>query len=956
MEKREFPIMNNYCTVKQIIFVLILIQMAPPLSAFGYAKCFFAYKNPQYANCIGQRIVHLTTAVHPLPNKTQWLNVSQNAIAIVEHKTFSHLPNLLDLRLNKNQIRTVQSGAFKNLKNLLFLDLSENLIQSLDNWDMTDLIELRILNISHNNISTIHSMSLTPLYHLQELDLSFNKITNFAPVAEAIKNLAEISKLNLSSNGLANLDTAHSVIAMHSLNILDLRNNSIGHLDLSYLYMPNLTVLTLMKNGLSIINISTFSNVPKLKKIIFDENPLNMNSLLGIQLPELTELHWSSMRPALDDHLFIPCQVFQSLPKLRELYIMHSKVSHNKLRKIGECTNLTSLFLTTTALRALGKEDLNIFKHIKVLYLNKCKIAQIDYSTWTDLKSLNTLILERNQIAHLRERLFSPLTDLQYLDLSKNYFTLINNRSLIGLKKLETLILRNCKIVTIASYDFNTVQNLKFLDLRENSISIIKRKAFYNLQKLETLLLSENQIHAVQSYCFRELKSLKTLVLANNKIYRISDNTFYSLKTLIFLNMSRNEVSFPKRDTQNPFKKLPHLETLDMSYQTQRYKDQVSLTLFQGLQSLKTLYVQGISSSFFKDVSFSFLPNLTDFDMSGTFHGSDINTTVELIRKCSQVRYLNVDNNELTDLPEDLFVKFNLLENLSLKYNKLRNISKNLVKPLSNLRNLDLYMNPLLCSCDNYWFQNWSRANTQVQIPFLQSYTCFAQAVHDINFLNQDLSFCGTDISALFFIATFTLTFLFLVISLVTVRLKWSILYSYHMMKVWFQYKVQREKRLYKYDAYISYCSEDEHWVVKELLFHLEKEGQRKYKLCFKPRDFMPGSYHIDNIQDAIRNSRKTLCVVSTGYLESQWCKIEAEIACSRVFYEKEDVLLVVFLEEIPDFRLSAYHKLRKLIKQNTYINWPEDPEGDEFFWFKLRKALDAGAYEEDTVQLAMAN
>ncbi|KAM4016779.1 uncharacterized protein ACNLHF_002954 [Anomaloglossus baeobatrachus] len=947
--------MNYYCTAKQVILLSILIKICPPISAYGYAKCVLTYDNLQYANCIGQGIMDLTKAVRHLPNKTQWLNASQNGIVIVENKTFFHLPKLLELQLNGNKISTIQSEAFKNLKNLYLLDLSYNKLQTLDNWDMSDFRNLRILKIGYNRISTIESFALASLHHLQELALSSNNITNFTNVAEAVNNLAELSRLNLSSNFVTDLSSPR-LIALQLLNVLDLNYNLIGVLDLSNLFMPNLTHLMLMKNNMSAINGSSFLNVPKLTQIIFDENPLNISFLLGIHLPHLRELHWSSMRPKLDDDLDLPCQVFRSLPKLRALYISRAKVSHSQIKKIGMCTNLTSLVLSTSALRVLTKTDLQTFKGLNVLYLNKCKIRMIQNSSWTGLKHLHTLILERNEILSLQDRLFSPLIGLEYLDLSKNSLTDINKKSFQGLHNLKTLILRSCKIADVMLFAFTYIRNLRLLDLRDNSISMIKRKAFYNLYKLETLLLSGNKVHSVQGNSFKDMSSLKRLDLANNEIYKFSDLTFNSLKTLLSLDISRNGLGFNKRDTKSPFRKLKHLESLDMSYQARRYMDPVSVSLYQGLQSLKKLEVRGISSSFFKDVSFSFLPNLTDFDMSETFKGDDFNSMVELIRKCKQVRSLHLENNEIQNLPEDIFVSFNLLENISLQRNKLKNISEKLVKPLSNLRNLDLWMNPLLCSCDNYWFQNWSEFNTQVQIPFLQSYSCLGPVAHDFNFLSLDLSFCGTDLSVLFFGVSFAFTLLFMATTLLTVKLKWSILYFYHMVKVWLSWKNQKKKRVYMYDAYISYCSNDEDWVIKELLHHLESQGQRKYKLCFKPRDFVPGSYHIDNIQDAINNSRKTLCVVSRNYLESEWCKIEAEIACSRVFYEKEDVLLVVFLEEIQDFRLSAYHKLRKLIKQNTYINWPEDPQGDEFFWFKLRKALDAGIYEEGTIQLAVAN
>ncbi|KAM5132185.1 toll-like receptor 13 [Mantella aurantiaca] len=623
------------------------------------------------------------------------------------------------------------------------------------------------------------------------------------------------------------------------------------------------------------------------------------------------------------------------------------------------CRNCTHLLIKAniySPLEQLAKTELQAFKYLDVLYLDKCKIKKIHNTTWIGLEALRTLILERNALSSLPEFLFSPLINLRYLDLSKNHLTYINKEAFKHLQKLTHLILRSCKIAIITKDSFFHLWNLRYLDVQENSISKVKGMSFKKLTRLETLLLSGNKILTIQKSGLQGLKSLKTLSLSNNIIYKFRDNYFTGLTSLLHLDISRNQWSFHKNDSERPFEMLKVLETLDISYQDRHYEDRVPETLFEGLGSLKKLDMKGISVSFLKNVSFSSLTNLTDLDLSETFQESDQHATVQFIRKFFQIRYLILDNNKIKDLPEDTFAGFKFLENLSLKNNKLRNISQNLLSPLTNLRYFDVYMNPLSCSCENYWFQNWSQFNPKVQVPFIQSYSCFGQVARDLNFVDQDLSFCGTDISVFFFIGSFSLTLLFIVTSLMTVKLKWSIHYFYYMARVWCQWNLQKEDKLYKYDAYISYCSDDEEWVMKELLFHLECQGRKKYKICFKARDFIPGVYHIDNIQDAINNSRKTLCIISRNYLESQWCKLEIEMACSKVFYQKEDVLLVVFLENIPDYRLSSYHKLRKLIKQNTYINFPEDPQGHELFWFKLRKALGMGIYEEDALQLSVAH
>ncbi|KAM9332656.1 toll-like receptor 13 [Pholidichthys leucotaenia] len=99
----------------------------------------------------------------------------------------------------------------------------------------------------------------------------------------------------------------------------------------------------------------------------------------------------------------------------------------------------------------------------------------------------------------------------------------------------------------------------------------------------------------------------------------------------------------------------------------------------------------------------------------------------------------------------------------------------------------------------------------------------------------------------------------------------------------------------------------------------------------------------IDNITDAIYGSRKTICVISRKYLESEWCSREIQAASFRLFDEKKDVLILVFLEDIPTFLLSPFHRMRKMLKKKTYLSWPRATEHPEVFWEKLRQALNTG-------------
>ncbi|KAM4703073.1 uncharacterized protein WCC33_011652 [Rhinophrynus dorsalis] len=915
--------------------------------------------NTEYADCIGHGVVTLADAIQHLPSSTKWLNTSQNEISKIEYGAFSHLPNLLELQLSRNRINSIQSGAFQNLSNLYFLDLSYNLIQYLDTWNMENLTSLITLHLSHNKLHTMQGASLNMLKFLQELDLSFNYISDFRPVVEAVNKLYNFSILNLCSNNISKLNNQQGVIVIPSLQYLNLCNNSIFHFDFTNYFMPNLIDLNLTRNNMSDVNRSSFNNVPNLSKITFDENPLNISRLLGSYLPNLTSLHLSSMRPALQHSVLPACKLFQTLPKLKLLDIKHSKVLTADLLTIANCTNLTSLILSTTSLCILKSKEFQTFRNLEVLYLNKCKLRKIHNSTWRGLKRLHSLILERNFMSSLEDFLFSPLVNLQFLDLSKNHLTYINPKAFNELHVLKYLKLKDCKIAVLSLASFMFLKSLKTLDLRENSISFIKGKSFVKLNKLETLLLSKNKIATIQKYGFSGLTSLKHLSLSKNILYKLTNNTFKWLKSLVSLDLSNNRLwSFNKYQSPNPFLLLQNLETLDLSYQKPR-DVRIPRTLFKGLQSLKQLKFRGNPCLFLTNISFNFLLNMTEFDISEMIYSgteNPVHFNKDLFSSLSKLRHLVLDKNGIQDLPEDMFENVPFLESLSLRYNRLKNITRTILQNLTHLTYIDLYMNPLSCSCENYWFQNWSEFNTMVQIPLVQSYNCFGHVASDLNFINQDFSFCGTDIAVYFFVGSFVTTLLLLLVNLFMVKLKWTIHYGFYLLQAWFLWKIKKEQKVYMYDAYISYCSDDELWVMEKLLFKLEIESHHKYKLCFKPRDFIPGACYIDNIQDAIKSSRKTLCVVSRKYMESDWCRMEMQLACSRVFYQKEDVLLMVLLEEIPDYRLSAYHKLRKLIKQNTYISWPEDPQGEDLFWFKLRKALDVGVNEEEDLQLSMTN
>ena len=77
----------------------------------------------------------------------------------------------------------------------------------------------------------------------------------------------------------------------------------------------------------------------------------------------------------------------------------------------------------------------------------------------------------------------------------------------------------------------------------------------------------------------------------------------------------------------------------------------------------------------------------------------------------------------------------------------------------------------------------------------------------------------------------------------------------------------------FRYDAFISYSHKDRSWVRGTLLPRLEGEGLR---VCIDYRDFEIGVPSLINMENAVRDSRKTLLVLTPDWVASDWTAFEA--------------------------------------------------------------------------------
>ncbi|CAH1244072.1 TLR1 [Branchiostoma lanceolatum] len=321
---------------------------------------------------------------------------------------------------------------------------------------------------------------------------------------------------------------------------------------------------------------------------------------------------------------------------------------------------------------------------------------------------------------------------------------------------------------------------------------------------------------------------------------------------------------------------------------------------------------------------------------------------------------LHLNHNNISTLPNGAFDGLASLEVLGLAFTRLSNLnsvgfltpnlkSLNFTSFAGNgLERLDLEDNPLQCTCEEEWFHDWVVSNrTKTLFYNLSNYGCVSpeRLVHKtILDFDAEAQGCNDKTGLHVAISGAILLCVFLVGVVVGYRNRWYIKYGcfvikarYHGYQTWTNENVQK-----KFDAFVSYNHNDRAWVMNELVPHLEGEGE-EFRLCLDYRDFVPGAPITDNIVNSIYDSRKTVCLVTEEFLKSEWCEMEVQMATYRLFDEQIDVLILVFLEDIPDRALHRYHRLRRLMCKRTYLEWPKDPQEKALFWERLKDALKTG-------------
>ncbi|XP_018534811.1 toll-like receptor 13 [Lates calcarifer] len=792
---------------------------------------------------------------------------------------------------------------------------------------------------------------------LKLLDISHNKLQHITKVHSIIQHLPHLRELYIKNN---NLTTFHSWELTNSsleLKYVDLSQNPISVFSVTADVFPNLTTLNiggtqrkqLMK--WDVRNKTFFSRVSTLDisglQMTFDD----MKSLLETVNSSLTSLRMNAMKQNLPALINISC----SIPTMSTLQLRYNKLRFVSSDLFKLCINVTELDLTGNEIQHIHCRAFKFLQSLSNLSLSHNRLSSVPAAT-RNLPTLRELDLSSNNIRELGCDDFTNQTMLRQLSLYQNSVSALSECVFKDLIQLQVLKLQTNRISNLNGAFQMYLPNLRQLLLNGNELTTIKHGEFRGLQSLQNLSLHDNQIQDLKNRCFIGLTNLTDILLQKNHIKEteINKGVFNDLINLRRLDLRENCIKYDDCSAlpYAPFSQLSRLETLAIPSQHRRLKSHLPRNFLQGLTNLSEFNARNIQLlSLHKDM-FNYTPQLQTLDISS----NDLrDLSPELFSPIQNLQSLYISHVDLGSL--DFLIDANLtkLEFLQARKNQYSVISEEIIQSLPALVYVDLFGNSFTCDCDNAWLLKWIENNNQTQVFDAYNFECnYPVNLKGKKLLDLSIQSCSVDIEFIYFISTTCTILLSMVVSFTYHFLRWHLAYAYYLFLAFlFDTKHKNKQAPNQYDAFISYNTHDEPWVIRELLPKLE--GEQGWRLCLHHRDFEPGKPIIDNITDAIYGSRKTICVISRRYLESEWCSREIQVASFRLFDEQKDVLILVFLEEIPTYHLSPYYRMRKLLKKRTYLSWPRAGEHTELFWEKLRQALktreDCG---EDSLLLTM--
>ncbi|XP_053480711.1 toll-like receptor 9 [Ictalurus furcatus] len=877
----------------------------------------------------------------------------------------------------------------------------------IDQMVFQDLPELQNLTLGFNNMSSVPKQLPSSL---ESLDLTENRITEIWE--SSFTNLTKLSFLNLQWNCQRCDHAAQPCFPCPNNSSLGLHDNAF------FDQRDSLVILSLRGNSIYSISKNLFAQLKKLKTLDLSENLLAYSIRNGTFYEELQGVVSLNLlynyQPLKTFSELILSPSISRMKSLRNLHLsglFFHQLSNNSLRPLFNLTQLEYLDLRMNFISSCNVTAFNQLRSLKMVVLSQNMLTINPYYT---ASSNNAMTLDRYQRDdHLKLQdmpTFESKLQMNYLhctdkecpksysmlnfqkcfcyrklffDLSQNNIPWLNASTFKGMEKTMCLDLSyNYMSQTLNGQQFYPLTKLVYLNMAHNRIDLYFNEAFQELRRtLKALDLSNNEFHFQMRgighrFTFiKNLTSLEVLSLANNNIGMRISNTLYStsLKCLLFSG-NRLDIMWDTSGDQyiRFFQGLTNLTYLDISDNKLRSCSPEAIVNLP--PSIRVLKMDSNLLNYFPWNNISVLSQLCYLNLSGNYL---FNLPDSVIYFGIKLRSLDLSHNRLSAIPESFFSQATGLKELMLNHNQLKILEMHALPPSLQKGNticitsktsckLTLHANPFTCSCATSWFTDFLRTSP-VDIPHLTTdVRCgFPESQTGVNVLSIDPRSCQEIFGSVSFLFTFLLTIAATAIPLLRHLYGWDLWYCFQIL--WAGHKgytpLHGNNMNNQHDAFVVFDTKNKavrDWIYNEMLINLESRGRWKFRLCLEERDWIPGVSCIENLHNAVYNSRKTVfvltnqggCASVNGVIKQAFILVQ-----QRLLDEKVDVAIVVLLD--PLFPKLKYLQMRKRLCRKSVLSWPKNPRAQPLFWNNLHIALasdNVRSYDKKVTESFLSN